>query len=231
MADKKEEKTRKKKDKKIDSSKYIDLEPMLESFVDDVLDGSEEFISTDQEYTYSDLLYAIVDDDYDSFEEMMGGECEDLFDFIVNAIEDEEDEMLGEAAVLTVAQRRKRAMTMRRFKSRLSAARKRAKRRKASPEKLKARARKKARNLLKKRFTQGKNYGDMSAGEKAVVDKKLSRISPAVINRMAQRQLPVVRKAEVQRLANLNQSFDIESIDDLHEAVSSLDRIFESRFG
>ena len=222
---------KKKADKKnIDSSKYIELEPVLESFVDDVIDGSEDYFSSSNDYTYSDLLYAVIDDDYDSFEDMMGGECEDLFDFIASAIEEEGDEMLDEAAVLSIAQRRKRAMTMRRFKGRLAAARNRAKRRKASPEKLKQRARKKARNLLKKRFTQGKDYSTMSAGEKSVIDKKVSRISPAVINRMAQRQLPAVRQAEVKRLSSLNQSVEIEDIDDLVEAVSNLDAIFESKF-
>ena len=127
------------------------------------------------------------------------------------------EEVLDERAPLTVAQRRARGRTVRRLKGRMKMARKRAARRKASPEKLKARSRKRSRQLLRQRLAGGKKYRDMSPSQKVQLDKRLHRIPDAVIDRMAKRQLPKVRKAEQERLArarggrrneDLNISFD-----------------------
>ena len=234
MADeeKKEDKEKKTKDGKINPSNHVELNPILESFVDNILDGSEDLISDDEEFTYSDLLRAVIEDDLEDFEYMVGGYAEDLFDYVSDTIYDSDDEYeddLDEAATpLTIGQRRRRAQVMRKYKSKIAAARRRARRRKASPDKLKARAKRKARDLVRKRFTQGQSYGDISASQKIQVDKRLSRVSPTVINRIAQRQLPKVRQAETQRMARLNQSY--ETIGELIEAVSDIDSLFESKF-
>jgi len=115
----------------------------------------------------------------------------------------EEGEQLDERQALNVQQRRARGRTMRRYKSKLAAARRRARRRKASPDKLKQRARKKARALIRQRFLQGRNYNELSAAEKMQVDKRVLRIPDTIISRIATRQLPKVRQAEMQRLSTL----------------------------
>lgn len=80
-------------------------------------------------------------------------------------------------------------------------AKKRAKRRKASAEKLKERARRKARQIIRARLAGGKSYGEMTPAEKVALDKRFSRISSVIIDRIATRQLPGVRRAEMERLA------------------------------
>jgi len=103
---------------------------------------------------------------------------------------------------LTIAQRRRRGMTMRRYRSKIKMAREKAKRRMATPEKLKLRAQRKARGIIRDRLMKSKKYSEMTPAEKVALDKRLVRIPPAVISRIATRQLPVVRKAEMQRLAD-----------------------------
>ena len=121
------------------------------------------------------------------------------------------EDFLTERKPLTVQQRRKRGLTMRRYKNKIAMARKRASRKKAPKEVLVRRSRKKARDIIKQRLMKSKNYSDMSASQKMAVDKRLSKISPAAIDRLAKRQLPKVRSAEMQRLAsrNKNEGFDI----------------------
>lgn len=129
-----------------------------------------------------------------------------------------EEETLEERAPLTIQQRRQRGRTMRRYKSRIAKARERAKRRKASPEKLKARAKKKARQIIRDRLAGGRSYGDMSPSEKVQLDKRLHRIPDTVINRMATRQLPQVRRAEMERLARVRGATKTESLDSMFES-------------
>jgi hypothetical protein len=121
-------------------------------------------------------------------------------------LEDDEvlvEETLDEAGVVSLQQRRKRGLKMRAIKGRLKMARERAKRRMASGEKLKQRAARKARMSMRSRMSGGKKYSDMSASQKMAVDKRMERIPDAVIKRIAQRQLPIVRRAEIARLSNL----------------------------
>jgi nicotinic acid mononucleotide adenylyltransferase len=122
-------------------------------------------------------------------------------------MEDYTEEELDEARQpLTIGQRRRRAMTMRRYRSKIKMARERMKRRMAPPEKLKLRAQRKARGIIRDRLMKSKKYSEMSPAEKIALDKRLLRVSPAVIQRIARRQLPVVRKAEVQRLSDMNKA-------------------------
>lgn len=245
IADKKDKKKKISEPKeKINPSKYVNLDPVLESFVGSIVDGSDTKITDDDEYTYSDLLYAVIDNNYEDFAEIIGCECEDLFDYVYEMIYDTDEfetslsgddmgdydeEDLDEARQpLTLQQRRRRGQIMKRYKSKIMAARTRARKRKASPEKLKGRAKRKARNLMRQRFTQGKSYGSMSPSEKMQIDKKLARISPALINRIAQRQLPVVRKAETERMSKLNSSY--ENVGELIEDLNDINKLFESKF-
>jgi nicotinic acid mononucleotide adenylyltransferase len=130
-----------------------------------------------------------------------GKELYDELRLNMNVNEDFDDETLEERAPLSIAQRRQRGRTMRRYKNKIALARKRAERRKASPEKLKVRARRKARDLLRSRFLQGKKYSEITPSEKIQIDKKILRVPDAVVNRIVTRQLPKVRRAEMERLA------------------------------
>lgn len=115
-----------------------------------------------------------------------------------------EIEELDEAAPLTFAQRRKRAMTMRRYANKLRTARERARKRKASPEKLKVRAQRQALNMIRQRLMRQKKYADMTVPEKIELDKRLANVPKSVIMRIARKELPKVRQAEMERLASLN---------------------------
>ena len=120
-------------------------------------------------------------------------------------MEELEEELLNEREPLTLQQRRQRAITMRRYKTKIAAARRRMKRRKATTDKLKQRARRKARNIIRQRFLRGRSYGELSPSEKIQIDKRVMRLPDAMINRMATRQLPIVRKAEMERLSKVTQ--------------------------
>jgi hypothetical protein len=117
--------------------------------------------------------------------------------------EDEIDEAIDEAAPLSIAQRRARGRVMRRFKTKIAVAKKRASRRKATPEKLKLRARKRAREIIRKRLAGGKSYSEMSPAEKMQLDKRMQRVPAATLNRIATKALPTVRQAETERLSRV----------------------------
>jgi hypothetical protein len=117
---------------------------------------------------------------------------------------------------LTIAQRRKRGMVMRRYRSKIKLAREKAKRKMATPEKLKMRAQRKARGIIRDRLMKNKKYSEMTPVEKIALDRRLSKISPTAISRIATRQLPIVRKAELQRLSDLhkvkNEQIDLNTL-------------------
>jgi hypothetical protein len=73
----------------------------------------------------------------------------------------------------------------------------------APTEKLKLRAQRKARNIIRDRLMKSKKYSEMTPSEKIALDKRLLRVSPTAISRIATRQLPIVRRAELQRLSDL----------------------------
>ncbi len=122
----------------------------------------------------------------------------------------EEEELQEKINPLNFMQRLKRSMVMKRYHSKIEAARKRAQKRRASPEKLKDRSHKRALSLLRARLSQSKDYGEMSAAEKMSLDQRLSRVPQDVINRIAAKQLPIVRKAEAERIRQMNQSYDAD---------------------
>lgn len=116
-----------------------------------------------------------------------------------------EDNNLEEKVVpLTFAQRINRSRVMKRYHGKIEAARERARKRRASPEKLTDRSRKKALILLRARLSKSKSYASMTPSEKVVLDKRLSTIPQSVINRIAMKQLPAVRKAETERMSAMN---------------------------
>ena len=105
--------------------------------------------------------------------------------------------------VLTPAQRFKRSQQMRRLKGKIARARKIALKRPSSPEKLQSRAQRHARNLIRKKFIKGKNYNELSFAEKQAVEKRMQG-KGALINRIAMRVKPKLKKLEQERLRNQN---------------------------
>jgi len=95
---------------------------------------------------------------------------------------------------LSLAARRKRSRDMRKNKNKLKVARKRAMKRVASPERIKKRARKQAREIIYKKLTKGIPRSDLTAAKKAELEKRIDKMKPRV-NRIVRKILPQVRKA------------------------------------
>jgi nicotinic acid mononucleotide adenylyltransferase len=137
------------------------------------------------------------------------------------------EEIEEERQPLNITQRRKKSLQMRRFKNRLKVGREKARKRMASPEKLKVRARRKALDILRHRLMKNKDYTDMSNSEKIALDKRLLRMPKSIIARIATKQLPIVRKAEIQRLADLHKP-DVR--EDLNERFESFLENFTPKY-
>ena len=139
----------------------------------------------------------------------------------------EELEALGllDEAVLTLQQRRQRALTMRKFKNKIKIARQKSMRKAATMDKLKSRARKKAINIIRAKVAgkKGANYSQLSPGEKMMIDKRVAK-KKAVINKIAKRMIPQIRKLDLQRLSGK------KSTNEEFELMLSLNEQFESLF-
>ena len=136
----------------------------------------------------------------------LGQEVYDMVRAGMKLAEELETEELSEG-VLNLAQRRKRGLIMRKYKSKIAAARNRAKRRMANTDQLTTRARKAAIKAVRRKVagSKGADYANLSASEKMQIDKKVSKRQKA-IERIARKLLPTVRKAEIERLRNQNSS-------------------------
>ena len=120
--------------------------------------------------------------------------------------DDEEDDFyyddeLNERAPLTIQQRMKKARTMRRLAPKMKRLRQIKKFRMAPTERLQNRARRMAKNLLRKKFAgaKGGRYASLSPSEKITVDRLVSNKTP-IIDKLAKRMMPMIRKKEIERL-------------------------------
>ena len=128
---------------------------------------------------------------------------------------EELEEDLDEA--LTRAQRIKRSRAMKRARFKIRRGKEKAERKTAPMSVLKRRAQKAALKMLKKKFTKSRDYNDLSAGEKEVIDKRIERINKKTIASIARRLLPKVRKQDRERLASKRASKN-EDINERFEA-------------
>ena len=103
---------------------------------------------------------------------------------------------------LTRAQRIKRSRIMKQKSGIIARKREIAMRRKASPEKLKKRAMKKARGIIIKKILKKRDRSELGFGELENLEKKLS-VKKAVIKKIAKKLLPQVKQDETERLAKL----------------------------
>lgn len=109
-----------------------------------------------------------------------------------------EDSELDEA--LSVQGRRKLSRSMKRRKSQLKLARKRARRRLAKTDVLKKRARRGSRAAMAKKLTQGKNKSELSVAKKKEIERRLSTDTwQSRIGYLQKRLLPVKRRQEFSR--------------------------------
>jgi hypothetical protein len=112
------------------------------------------------------------------------------------------DEGLDEA--LTFQQRQAISRNMRKNKAKMAAGRKRAARRKPTPEKIAQRAQKRARNLIRAKVIGGgkKSYDQMSYGERSMIDIKVAK-KKKVIDRIAKKLIPIIRKEVMSTASNV----------------------------
>ena len=140
---------------------------------------------------YSDLRSAMnITEDFNDFDWELWAETVDI-----------DDEEILDEAVLSFAQRIKRARTMKRLAPRMKNLRRIKKFRMADKDILMKRARKQAIKMFRKKVAgeKGEHYSQLSPAAKISIDKLIQKKMPAV-SKLAQRLLPKVRKAEVERL-------------------------------
>jgi len=117
------------------------------------------------------------------------------------------DEELQE--VMNRMQRRKAGISARKNKHKMKRGRDKAMRKTATMEVLKKRARKAAIQKLKAKFSKNRRYAELSAGEKEVIDKRISKISKKRIEMMAKKLIPGIKIKERQRKMNANVREDV----------------------
>ena len=130
------------------------------------------------------------------------GDAQDIYDMVRGGMKIAEQMELDEA-VLTVQQRRSRGITMRKYKNKIAAARKRLMNKAATMSMLKSRARKAAIKIIRKKIAgkKGENYNKLSPSEKMLIDKRVAKKKGA-IDKIAKKILPSVRKADLARLSS-----------------------------
>ena len=103
---------------------------------------------------------------------------------------------------LTVAQRLKRSKIMKQKGKIIAKKRAIAMKKRASPEKIKTRALKKARDILTKKILNNQDRSELGFGELIALDKKLDK-KKTVIKKIAKKLLPVIKQKEKDRLEKL----------------------------
>jgi len=111
---------------------------------------------------------------------------------------------------LTPQQRIQRGRIMKRLAPKIAMKRKIAMKKKATPEKLKVRAMKQARDVVRAKFVKGKSYQELSYAEKIQLDKKVEK-KQALIKKIAKKLLPKIKKAEAQRVKQVAQQAQAQS--------------------
>ena len=141
------------------------------------------------------------------------------------------EEGLALFEVLTLQQRRKRKLTMRRIKNKIKRGRRIAQRKMAGTEKLQARARRRAKEAVRKRVAgqRGENYKQLSPSQKIQIDKMVEK-RKGLIDKLAKRLMPQVRKAERERLKTFRQrkregANESNIIAELSPLIESIERI------
>ena len=191
------------KKKKIEDIKPVDT-PIKEHCGCEEDDDWMEYLHKIELSGFSDDDIAEIDNEIDSltFDDMvdMGLYDDDELEEVEVDVHDDiniTEEQLDE--VLSIQGRMKRRFNARRNRQKLKVARMRRSRMASDPGRIKMRAARGARVLMKKRLARGRDMGAMPPAEKARIETLLKRFQP-LVTKMAQRMIPQVRKAELGRL-------------------------------
>ena len=128
-------------------------------------------------------------------------------DFLVANPGMEEDEFLAYInqkykktyEALTPKQRMKMKIAFKKNKAKIALGRKKAAKKLASPDQLKKRAEKQARNLLLKKILKDRSKDDLSFAQKQEIEKKLDK-KKAAIKKIAKKLLPTVKAKDRAKL-------------------------------
>ena len=124
---------------------------------------------------------------------------------------------------LTIQQRVARGRVMKRLAPKMARAKKMKAKRMADPNQLKVRAQRAAIAIVRKKVAgdKGVNYANLSPSDKINVDKRVQKKS-ALIQKIAKKQLPKIRKAEQERLKALRGGVKTEKFNLTEEAENAL---------
>ena len=101
--------------------------------------------------------------------------------------------------IMSKSARMKRSRMMKSKGKQIARKRKIAMKRRATPEKLKSRAMKKARDIITKKILKDRKKSELSIAGREALEKKLNK-KKTVIKRIAKKILPKVRGAESERI-------------------------------
>ena len=164
----------------------------------EILEMDVDSIFTPEEV--ADMEIEIDTMEFSDLENLGVFDQEELDDF---AMSDELDihDNIDILETLTIQGRMKRRFAARRNRQKLKVARMRAARRAADPARIKRRATRGARNMIKSRLARGRDMSSLPPAEKSRLEMMAKRFS-GLVARLATRMLPVVRKAELKRLTS-----------------------------
>jgi nicotinic acid mononucleotide adenylyltransferase len=182
----------------------------------------------------SKMRQAIVDKDAQRFKSglpsRLKASAREVYDLLRHGMklqeELEQEELLGEA--LSIDQRRKRGLVMRKYQAKISRARELASKRLAPTERLKKRARNKAIELVRRRVAgkRGMDYAKLSPSEKMQVDKAVEKRKKA-IGKIAARIYPSVKTAEFERLKSYMHGHKLDHLHTNANVNEELNALFE----
>ena len=164
-----------------------------------------------------------ADDDLNTFKKglpkRLQSKAQQVFDAVRNGMGIDEDinEEMTLDEVMDMAQRRKRAIVMKKHGKKIARARARSMKKKAGKEKLTGRAEKQVQKALKDKFAKGKNYADLSISQKQAIEKKIKKISSAKIKNLVKKKLPAVKAAEKERMSK---KIDVEESSKYYTGVA-----------
>ena len=100
---------------------------------------------------------------------------------------------------MTMSQRMKMKAAFKKNKAKIKLGKKKAAKKLASPEKLKARAKKQARDIIIKKILKGKSKNDLGFAARTDLEKKVDKKKGAIA-KIAKKILPAVKKADKLKL-------------------------------
>ena len=109
------------------------------------------------------------------------------------------NETVDFSEAMSLAHRMKMKASFRKNKAKIALGKKKAAKKLASPEKLKSRANKAAREFLIKKMLKGKSKADLSFAARSGIEKKLAN-KKGMISKIAKKLLPSIKKKDRAKL-------------------------------